>query len=496
MGKIKCFKDRPLPPSIMPVIILQGTNYEMGRQYGEQAAELIAARKNLCWARGFELFKTRDAVLAEIRVYEYLIKQHTPKLIDIMHGMVEGVKSAGYDLSYLDILIINIRWALVLRPGAVYPPLEGCGHLAAWGSTTKNKKLICSDNQDGEFGIQVVLVYLPQDGNALVTCADAGVIACHPVMNNSGLFLGSSSGPCREKDIANYGIPRPFSFLHMGLTCDTAIEAKDWLQSHNTVFTEGISVSMSDVSGSAFVAENTPTMTVIRKPGDFGESEFIFATNNFLTEKARIAGDKYDSISTPRNDLIYSYLHNYQGQVDLAFIKMMYRTRGYPGMGNLSNNRVVIGLPDNGDNGLACICTGSPCFGAPEMIEVWGLNLPIHPTHSFYEIALSSEPGKITGAAKKTAESDLYKTVVQLEKLNFGDIRYPPLAKIFAGAKKEWFRGIWAEADAAVSNAEDAIYFTSKAVTAFTKCQAKARQVFNALIPPATNPLHLGLKQL
>ncbi len=42
----------PLPPSIMPVIILQGTDYEMGFQYGQQAGPLLVMRKEAIWARG------------------------------------------------------------------------------------------------------------------------------------------------------------------------------------------------------------------------------------------------------------------------------------------------------------------------------------------------------------------------------------------------------------------------------------------------------------
>ena len=38
------------------------------------------------------------------------------------------------------------------------------------------------------------------------------------------------------------------------------------------------------------------------------------------------------------------------------------------------------------------------------------------------------------------------------------------------------------------------VYMWSKALRAYTRCQALAKQVYNALVPPATKPEDLGLK--
>ena len=485
--------EKPLPPSIMPVVILQGSGYKMGWQYGQQAGELIAARKNLWWARGLEYFETRDATLHELKAYEYHIKQYTPELEDIMKGVADGASAAGYDVSYEDVLVINTATALKSRPGASYPPAEDCGHVHAWGSTTKDGSLVTSDNRDNAFTAQVALVYLPDEGNAFITCADTGQLACHPVMNNKGLFIGGSSAPARDEDRASYGVPRPYALAHMALTCDNAMQVKNWVTSHNTCWDFGINYSMSDVSGNAFVVETTPVRMFTREPGDFGEVDFIFATNNFLIEEAREAGVLCGSGSEPRNELVFDYLSNYQGQVDVEFLKMMYRTPGYPGIGNLTTNRVVIAQPDDGDGGLTHICTGHPCRGAPIMLEPWGISLPIHPTFSFYELALAGSPGKITSIAKKTAQTDLCLTVVELRKLNYGDVAYAPLAEIFSQTKSEWFKGIWAESDAKVASDDEALYLHAKATTHFTRCQALSRKVYDALVPPATTPKELGL---
>jgi len=41
---------------------------------------------------------------------------------------------------------------------------------------------------------------------------------------------------------------------------------------------------------------------------------------------------------------------------------------------------------------------------------------------------------------------------------------------------------------------DENIYKWGKAIRAFTRCQALARQVYNALVPPAATPEDLGLR--
>ena len=45
-----------LPPSILPVIILSGSDYEMGYQYGQQAAAYIEKTKESSWASALQQF--------------------------------------------------------------------------------------------------------------------------------------------------------------------------------------------------------------------------------------------------------------------------------------------------------------------------------------------------------------------------------------------------------------------------------------------------------
>lgn len=60
-----------LPPSIMPVVILQGSDYEMGYQYGQQAGPILVMRKEASWATALnELFSQAKAEYYEGLNYE------------------------------------------------------------------------------------------------------------------------------------------------------------------------------------------------------------------------------------------------------------------------------------------------------------------------------------------------------------------------------------------------------------------------------------------
>lgn len=489
--------EEPLPPSIMPVMILKGSYYEMGYQYGQQAGGGMSARRTLCWARGITNFKTKDGVIREARAYESQVKKHAPELIEIMKGMADGAKAAGYDLDYTDVLLLNVAKALRVREGAAYPPDAGCGHIHAWGATTRDGKLICTDNRDEAFTAQAAIIYLPDQGNAFFTAADTGQIACHPVMNNRGVFIGASSGSARNEDMAKYGIPRPLALAHLGFTANGAAEAKEWLAGHSTNWSGGINYSVSDVKGNAFALETTPARAFVRKPGDFGELDFIFATNNALTKEGRQAGDSFGDNAEPRNEQVFNFLRNYRGKIDLEFLKMIYRNPGTPGMGNPTNNRVVIAKPDEGQEGLAFVCTGSanrnPTIYYP-MIAAWGIALPVNPTYSFFELALAESPARIVSVAQKTSEKVLIKAHGELHKKNYGNPEFAPLSAIFSQAKSEYLRGGSAEAHAVSGEGREALYYYSRAATAYTRCQALAEQVYEELVPKAraATPEDLG----
>jgi hypothetical protein len=116
------------PP--IKVVVVSGTNYEMGVQYGEQAAKLIAANRDVTW----NLLDTqvtaypggpplgREVVLKDIQIWTYYLEKYDPQLKDWLLGISEGCKKKGFEISYVDLIAIMVLpqevWA---RPAWPYP---------------------------------------------------------------------------------------------------------------------------------------------------------------------------------------------------------------------------------------------------------------------------------------------------------------------------------------------------------------------------------------
>ena len=92
-----------LPPSIMPVVILKGSDYDMGYQYGQQAGPWMEKRKEALWAAVSS--KKPEEVQQCLEAFEGYIKQYAPEAITILKGMVDGAKAAGSNVTYKDALI-------------------------------------------------------------------------------------------------------------------------------------------------------------------------------------------------------------------------------------------------------------------------------------------------------------------------------------------------------------------------------------------------------
>ena len=329
----------------------------------------------------------------------------------------------------------------------------------------------------------------------------------------------------RKEGIAN---------LHTLRFASNASEAKDMQLSYPSGdgFTGGF---WADIQGNAYVIESKENPRAIRRSGDYGEQDFIYATNNALCKelahcqdpppKGNIyiphggwlgTGATISSVS--RNLGLWSMLHNYHGQVDFEFVKMVSRFPGKPPayptleeaeaayyktqakgwdakMCDLENAVVGIMLPVNGNGGLYYVSHGCPARVAYPLFPR-AHYYRIAPTYSYYQLRLDGNPQEITGAAKQRAQYELYYANQELRKLNYSDYGYAPLDQIFNQAAIEWHKGLYYEDRVELGRAERnrGVYMWSKALRAYTRCQALAKQVYNALVPPAAKPEDLGLK--
>lgn len=515
--------EEVLPPSILPVVILSGTDYEMGFQYGQQAAAYIEKTKEEKWASSLQQF-SRDQVLKSLKANQFYINKYTPELIDMMRGMADGAAAAGYEVNYIDILLINCT--LPKPETSTFPPEaekdtlppKKCSVCSAWGSSTKDGRLIGVDTLDSpEVPYAVVIVAFPEKGNNYICGADAGEVGDHFLMNNKGLFLGNSGGGGSPRDIDNnYGISWGCSLPYLVRFADDAETAKAMVLQWQINIPENF--HFVDVTGNAFVVEKTAAIQSVRRPGDFGEKDFLFSTNNYLNKEMKVTkkGDfhshhgGYGAYAAPRNKMIWDMLHNYHGFFDVEFAKMILRFPGnpppYPPEGGWdamfcrpSNLWTAVVLPHNGDLGIAHICTGpvgrilhaSKASDGSVMRPTYQY---IAGTHTFYRLQLAASPKEMVAAAKQAASEEIAAAYAQLMHFNFTDPGYAGLSELYGKANSEYFKGRNSLNRAILAKGNEAIFNFARAATAFTRSQALAQQVYEALKPPPTSPSDLGLK--
>jgi hypothetical protein len=540
----------PLVPNITPVMVLYGTDYDIGYQYSRQLSQIFGPFALESLQRSL----TSDEIAA-LKIYERQVKQFVPEFIDMFRGMVAGASVAGVDLSYEQVLadfytVSVIDYTAGHMIGTKLPtysdgepaqvqnrvfPANDCSGFAAWGSTTKNHKLICASSEDHPLRHEFLAVVIPDTGNSyifnMVILPPKGG---HPAMNNKGLVYvhhgGAHGSGTAGREKPGYGIPQILAIQH---TLRFACNANEAL-ALQLGYPPGIPAAglWADTGGQAFNLECRDPQT-IRRSGDYGERDFLYATNTCMAESLQPflknmfgwpinyvphGGWNTDDMNSVRRSLcMWNALHNYHSAVDLNFVKMLWRFPSQPPayptieeaeiqlhntqgagwdshIGNLANQMVGIVQPDIGDHGLLHICTG-PAGRQAEPLSSGFYFYPTAPTHTFYELQLAPRPVDIVNLAQKRAQRDLYSANQELRKLTYMDVPYARLEAIFNRAATEFQKGDYYWGLTHGSNKKESICKLAKALRAFTKSQGYARQVYESLVLPPNKPTDLGLRE-
>ncbi len=518
----KDLREDALAPDIMPIVFLSGSDYEMGFQYGQQAGHLIEGQKNAVWAIQTS---SREAILHDLKAIQYYTKEYTPEAIDQMNGIADGATEAGFDVSYTDLLLLN-SWIPDRETHSFPPAAEGeviqakdCSVASAWGSATKTGQLIGMDSYDGfdsEPPFQVVIVAFPDQGNSYISGATAGEIGSHFLMNSRGLMVGNSGGSDSRGIDSDYGLSWTLSLPHLARFANNAIEARDMVLPWHINVPENF--HFVDVHGNAFVVEKTAAVQAVRQPGDFGEDDFLFSTNNYLapemkvTEEGDFFGEHggYGPMSAiTRNLLLWDMLHNYHGQIDDEFMKMILRYSGdgppYPPTEEWetkilrpSNARVAVLLPADGDQGVVHVSTGPAGRVVPATIDPrgWRSGYPylITGTNTFFTLQLAASPREVVVAAKLAAEERISRAYAAFSAMKYTDAGYQPLQDLYVLANKEYFQADMFFNKGTLSSGHEANFYLARAATAYARAQVHASQLNEALVPPPTSPADLGLR--
>jgi len=491
------FDARQFPDNVLPVIFVSGTPYEMGHQYGQQAADLI--KTNACFIES-ELIAncgTWAAIVERASVYKAIVEAKTPEMIELWQGIADG---SGQ--SFETVTMINVSMEI----GTPVAKARNCSTISAWGSATKNGQVIAGSNADGCGYYRVNVIAYPNEGNSfMVVGSEAGGLKSPRVMNEKGVVLMGSAGQAARPEDNAPAYPVMVADVYALWKSDTAALAKDLLVSLGRGGMGDID-NVLDASGDAYVIETTSAACGVRTSGDFGERDYLVATNFFLTETMQPAnyadqsesgeiddwyryGTMEEFIKTTWGDLSIDTLmrilscHDYYGTrdpvtgaVDTSKPQLWHRNvwslepvgneqSGWtPGVRALAmtNDHREIWLP--GEMTLyLMVGSDDPNIAA----------IP-HATGRFYKLVLAKSPAEVAAASHQTTLVQIWHAARNL------DLAKYPSAALEAkldDAKVAIWEGINLESQAAISaDPSQAALLYGRATTCFCKAQCYAEQ--------------------
>ena len=103
------------------VVVVSGSNYDMGVQYGEQAAAAIGHNLAIMKSHLYEVHG-KTTVDNDMKVWDFYNKEHDPGLQDWFKGIIKGCKKQKVKVSDSDLVLLMVYptelWA---RPYSPYP---------------------------------------------------------------------------------------------------------------------------------------------------------------------------------------------------------------------------------------------------------------------------------------------------------------------------------------------------------------------------------------
>ncbi len=252
----------------VPVMHLYGSDKEMGKQYGTLLKRLLALL-------GGTVQKLIELDEGKARQMAYAVERSIPK--QYVAEMKSIARTTG--ISYTTILIVNALGELK------------CSTIAAWGSRTKDGKLILGRNLGQTVmpgladKIGMVAVYHPEKGYSYATVGVVGILGAYSGMNEKGLSLANTTSVNAKDEQAFQGIPPGYLYRLLLETCTTVEEAKKKLENLEDKPLRASTLTICDAAGKAVVAEIGPGGVAFREP----EGEIIYASNHFVTDKMKKA---------------------------------------------------------------------------------------------------------------------------------------------------------------------------------------------------------------
>jgi hypothetical protein len=390
----------------LKVVVVSGSNYEMGVQYGEQAADLIAANRDVTWNlldTGVTAYPGgpalgHEVILKDIQVWTYYLEKYNPKLKEWLNGIVKGCKNKRFDVSYVDLVALMVlpqeMWA---RPSWPYPAetqvvayvsgkspvvsargrtdtkaMASCTSFAATGTATLGGVPMVSLTLGfiSEITQYVVLVAFPDEGERFINLTMAGKVTNNTGMNDkyAWTMTAAVTDPTKECS-SNWGVPSEAYHHYMQQYTKSPGEAMDFIGKTPRGGVTGVFL-FAEKSGEVSAYECSHCTCVMRKPHDLGENkDFVASTNNYNSPimvpyaiPKDWFGDTYIRYDTIFNELSSAL----PGTIGLGFTKAAWLSnRWYDAATNTWN---TVPVPNDTSDPNICNVPGNNCEGGESQV--------------------------------------------------------------------------------------------------------------------------------
>lgn len=290
----------PLVPAITPVVVLRGSDEEMGAQYARQIAAIFGR-----WILRYGVRRLTADERVEVGRWEAVHGEHLPWLGRFVDGWVAGARESGVNLDRASIMDLWVghrppatSWLDASSGLPELPPIA-CTSLAAWGESTPDGALVAAATGDHELSYQVTVAAFPDDGHPFVHTifSAAGTLPTvgpnwffgHPGMSRSGLaYVHHGGGPkfLEPRHSWGYGLRRTPSVWHLLRYATSAHDAREMEQSwpigdvgRGDQATVGGFYADADY---AYIIEGRDDPVAVREAGLLGERDFLYANNSAM----------------------------------------------------------------------------------------------------------------------------------------------------------------------------------------------------------------------
>ena len=471
------------PPGSMPVVILNGTAYEMGYQYGLQVPEYIAITRDSAWASALtnasydetikKILVSRDYIANELVEFDF---------ISFFRGMSDAMNSQGYSFSPLDPLMM-LQYGNTRGPG----PDEHCTAFVAAGNIPEHP-VITGVNFDyymlpsNSYGVLVVLY--PMDGYSCLLPSGAGRLGSNAVINDKGLVYQFTSSPSQAAGDSGPGIPGFLELPYIGMTAENVSEGEEKIL--NITRSIALNRILADRTGRMEVIESTRKAYAIRYPPENEAGRYIIATNHYLDPGMKPSQDPWDPVQFyPSSQYRYltadRIIRDHHGQVNYSVAKEILSSSDWwdgtrwhqddPFSSNTINRfqrnfSTLYSLITIPEKQFVSLCSGNP--GIP----VWGTKAP-DLTGTYVNLTISRTPEELVYLVRSEADTRMWNTLPSVSFLKNDEIR-----KEWSILEEVYWEGVWWHDRAILENDQnEKMTDLGKAATAFVQVASSASRI-------------------